>query len=57
MYKIGDIVKINLDKVLDKYKKYNKEYEIIKIIETCEGKKLYKLKNVPNYGTEEMLIK
>jgi hypothetical protein len=57
MLKIKDNVKIKLDKVLNKYKKYDKVYEIVDIKTTHDGTKLYKLKNVPNYGTEDMLEK
>lgn len=55
-YNIGDKVQINLEKVDDKHKKYKGIYEIVDIRKTFENIYIYKLKNVPNWGTEEMLI-
>ena len=57
MFNVGDKVKIKLDYVLDKYKKYTEIYEIEEIRIDSDGNKLYKLKNVPDWGTEEMLDK
>lgn len=55
MFKKGDKVKIRLDLVLGKYKKYTGVYKIEKVITVKNQKQLYKLKEVPDYGTEELL--
>lgn len=55
-YKIGDKVQIVKDKVLEKYQKYNGIYEIKEIRKTYEGIYIYKLKGVPNWGTEDMIL-
>lgn len=55
-YKIGDLVQIRMDKVNEEYKKYNSIYPIKEIRKTDEGIYIYKLKGVPNWGTEEMII-
>ncbi len=57
MFNVGDKVKIKLDYVLDKYKIYTGIYEIEKIRIDNNGVKIYKLKGVPAWGTEEMLEK
>lgn len=54
-YKIGDKVKIKTDKVLEKYKKYDKVYSIVEVRETSDGTYIYKLNRVPNWGAEEMI--
>lgn len=55
-YKIGDLVQIRMDKVNDEFKKYNDIYPIKEIRKTFEGVYIYKLKGVPNWGTEDMLL-
>lgn len=55
-YRIGDQVQIRMDKVNDEYKKYNDIYTIKEIGKSIEGIYLYKLKGVPNWGTEEMIL-
>jgi hypothetical protein len=57
MLKIGDKVKIKLDKVLDEYKKYDKVYEIVDIRIDNDDVVLYKLDGVPDWGTEDMIEK
>ncbi len=54
-YKIGDKVKIKLDKVSEYHKKYNKPYKIEKIRKTYKDIYIYKLKGIPDWGTEEMI--
>lgn len=55
-YRIGDQVQIRMDKVNEEYKKYNNIYTIKEIRKTFEGIYLYKLKGVPNWGTEDMIL-
>jgi hypothetical protein len=57
MLKIGDKVKIKLDKVLDEYKKYDKVYEIVDIRIDNDDVVLYKLDDVLDWGTEDMIEK
>lgn len=55
-FKVGDKVKIKLEKVLETYKKYDGVYTIIQVIETSVGS-IYKLKGVPRYGTDKLIEK
>jgi hypothetical protein len=55
--KIGNKVKIKLDKVLDEYKKYDKVYEIVDIRIDNDDVVLYKLDGVHDWGTEDMIEK
>lgn len=57
MLKIGDKVKIKLDKVLDEYKKYDKVYEIVDIRIDNDDVVLYKLDGVLDWGAEDMIEK
>lgn len=54
-YNIGEKVRINLDKVGDDFKKYDGVYTIEKIMYTTEKIYVYKLKGVPQIGTEDMI--
>ena len=55
-YRIGDLVQIRMDKVNEEFKKYTDIYTIEKVRKTSEGIYIYKLKGVPNWGTEDMII-
>jgi hypothetical protein len=55
--KIGNKVKIKLDKVLDEYKKYDKVYEIVDIRIDNDDVVLYKLDGVHDWGKEDMIEK
>ena len=55
-YQIGDKVQIRKDKVSEEYQKYNDIYTIKEIRKTFEGIYIYKLKGIPNWGTEEMIL-
>lgn len=57
MFKVGDKVKIKLDKVLDKYKKYNGVYRITEKKQDFDGKYIYKVVDIPDWATDEMLEK
>lgn len=54
-YQIGDLVQIIMDKVDNKHKQYNGFYKIKEIKRTFDGVYLYKLKGIPNWGTEDMI--
>lgn len=56
-FNVGDTVRIDLDKVQDNFKKYNKNYIVRNIRKSNRGVILYKLAGVPDWGTEDMLIK
>ena len=55
-FKVGDQVQIRMDKVNNEYKKYIDIYTIKEIRKTFDGIYLYKLKGVPNWGTEDMIL-
>ncbi len=55
-YQIGDSVQIITEKVDNKHKQYNGIYKIKEIKTTFAGICLYKLKGVPNWGTEDMIL-
>lgn len=55
-YQIGDLVQIIMDKVDNKHKQYNGFYKIKEIKRTFDGAYLYKLKGIPNWGTEDMIL-
>ena len=55
-YSIGETVQINIDKVDQQHKKYTRTYKIVDIKKTFEGVYIYKLKGVPHWGTEELLL-
>ena len=55
-FKVGDQVQIRMDKVNKEYKKYIDIYTIKEIKKNFKGIYLYKLKGVPNWGTEDMIF-
>lgn len=58
MFKVGDKVKIKLDKVIDEFKSYTDVYKVIGVKRMPpDGKLYYKLDGVPAYGTDETIEK
>lgn len=57
MLKIGDKVKLKLDKVIDEFKKYDGIYKIVAVKKLIYGKCYYELDGVPAYGTDDTIEK
>lgn len=58
IFKVGDKVKIKLDKVIDEFKKYDGVYAIIGVEQFGDNDKFYyKLDGVPGYGTDDTIEK
>lgn len=58
IFKVGDKVKIKLDKVIDEFKKYDGVYAIIGAEQFGYNDKFYyKLDGVPAYGTDDTIEK
>lgn len=58
MFKIGDKVKIRLDKASDEFKSYTGVYKVIDVKRMQPyGEFYYELYGVPAYGTDETIEK
>ena len=58
MFKVGDKVKLKLDKVIDEFKKYDRVYVIMGVEQFMGNDKFYyKLDGVPAYGTDDTIEK
>ena len=55
-YRTGELVQIRIEKVNEAFKKYNGIYKIQDVRKTFDGNYIYKLKGVPNWGTEDMIF-
>lgn len=58
VFKVGDKVKIKLDKVIDEFKKYDGVYAIIGVEQFGDNDKFYyKLDGVSAYGDDDTIEK
>lgn len=57
LFKIGDNVKVKLDKVIDEFKHYTGVYKIIDVKQLPNGKFYYELNGVSVYGTDDTIEK